>query len=94
MYLYYSFRSVFPSLEAMDPFGSLKILQAVREIIESIFLEWQRAYLLYISTSVWVLQTPNTGQNMRFEHFLCLKAYFFGSYRHLCVHLHECTLPF
>ena len=30
--------------------------------------------VLYISTSIWVLRTPNFGWNMRFQRFLCLKA--------------------
>ena len=30
--------------------------------------------VLYISTSVWVLRTPNTGRNNNFQHFLCKKA--------------------
>ena len=27
--------------------------------------------VLYISTSVWVLHTPNAGQNLHFQRFLC-----------------------
>ena len=30
--------------------------------------------MLYISTSVWVLRTPNAGQNLHFQHCLCYKA--------------------
>ena len=30
--------------------------------------------LLNISTSVWMLHTPNTGRNLHFQHFLCKKA--------------------
>ena len=30
--------------------------------------------MLYILTSIWVLRTPNTGQNMQFYHFLGIKA--------------------
>ena len=30
--------------------------------------------MLYISTSVWVLCTPNAGQNLNFQHFSCLEA--------------------
>ena len=30
--------------------------------------------VMYISTSVWVLCTPNTGQNMLFQWSLCRKA--------------------
>ena len=30
--------------------------------------------MLYILTSIWVLWTPNAGQNSHFHHFLCLKA--------------------
>ena len=36
--------------------------------------KYQRAnnkYLLYISTSVWVLHTPNTGRNAHFQRFCC-----------------------
>ena len=25
--------------------------------------------MLYFSTSVWVLRTPNTGRNLHFQHF-------------------------
>ena len=27
--------------------------------------------MLYISTSVWLLRTPNTDWNLNFQHFLC-----------------------
>ena len=30
--------------------------------------------LLYILTSVWVVRTPNAGQNSNYQHFLCKKA--------------------
>ena len=30
--------------------------------------------VLYISTSVWVLRTPNTGKNIVFLHFSCQNA--------------------
>ena len=30
--------------------------------------------VLYISTSVWVLRTPNAGRMSHFQHFLCKKA--------------------
>ena len=29
---------------------------------------------MYILTSLWVLHTPNTGQNMLFQHLSCKKA--------------------
>ena len=34
---------------------------------------WQASecYLLYISTSVWVLRTPNPGRNSHFQRFCC-----------------------
>ena len=32
-----------------------------------------QGYLLYISTRVWVLRTPNAGQNRHFQHFCCKK---------------------
>ena len=31
------------------------------------------ACVLYISTNVWVLRTPNAGRNGHFQHFLCKK---------------------
>ena len=27
--------------------------------------------VFYISTSIWVLHTPNSGQNILFQHFSC-----------------------
>ena len=43
-------------------FGSLKVSNK---------MSYSR--LLYISTSVWVLRTPNAGQNGHFQRFLCKK---------------------
>ena len=34
---------------------------------------WLNICVLYTSTNVWVLCTPNTGRNMHFQHFLCLR---------------------
>ena len=30
-------------------------------------------HLLYILTSIWVLSTPNAGQNLNFQHFFAKK---------------------
>ena len=34
---------------------------------------WSNLLLLYISTSVWVLRTPNAGRNRLFQRFCCKK---------------------
>ena len=34
----------------------------------------RRIHVLYISTSVWVLHTPNAGWNSHFQHFKWQKA--------------------
>ena len=37
-------------------------------------LRLSNASVMYISTSVWVLHTPNAGQNLNFRDFIVLKS--------------------
>ena len=58
---------------------SVKILQlnlqhAILAINELAKIFTKNHTVLYILTSVWVLYTPNYGQNSHFQHFLCVKA--------------------
>ena len=52
------------------------------------------SHMLYISTSVWLLRTPNAGQNSHFQHFYC----FFCSVvpkrwsKYTTPIIHECSL--
>ena len=43
-------------------------------IREAPTIEIRKQCLMYILTSVWVLCTPNTGQNILFQCLLCKKA--------------------
>ena len=44
-----------------------------QKTISSNCFNYQR-YVFYISTSIWVLHTPNEGWNMHFQCFFCKKA--------------------
>ena len=43
-------------------------------VIQYYFLIWRSFCMLYISTSVWVLRTPNAGRNSHFQHFPAIFA--------------------